>query len=161
MKRLFLLFPFLLISNLSAAPFSASPEQLCHWMKTEKFGGSSDYRVQKNDLFRCSSSRKPISQGEPVLSDVRYIAEGSERAITEVRLEMQMRSFRQPQGTLRKFGQYAQSLTQNTLAVDLPEETLNALLAGITGEWTVAGKQVSLEKVQNYGTSYDYLFRIF
>lgn len=153
---LFILFT----SSLQAEPFSASPEIICQWMESERFGGKSKYASVRDDLYRCATLRKPITRGEPVGSDVRYVAEGTAEAINQVRLEMRMRSFRQPQQTLRRFQAYADTLTQTALSTGLPEDVSTAIRSGVTGHWPVAGKTIELEKLHVMSGSYDFHFSI-
>lgn len=129
-------------------------------MKAERFSGGNKYAGVNADLFRCATLRKPIAQGEPVASDVRYLAEGTATAINEVRLEMRMRSFRQPQQTLRKFQEYAATLAKKALSVELPEEVSKSIRSGVIGHWQVAGKTIKLEKLHQVVGSYDFHFSI-
>jgi len=155
--------PLLLVvfaSTLQAEPFAASPEIICQWMQSERFAGKSEYASVKDDLYRCVTLRKPITRGEPLGSDVRYLAEGTEETINQVRLEMRMRSFRQPQQTLRRFQAYADTLTQIALSTGLPEDVSAAIRSGITGHWKLSGKTVMLEKLHVMSGSYDFHFSI-
>lgn len=145
---------------LQAEPFTGSPEVICQWMKAERFSGGNKYAGVKDDLYRCATLRKPIARGEPVGSDVRYVAEGTATAINEVRLEMRMRSFRQPQQTLRKFQEYADALTKIALSIGLPEEVSKSIRSGVIGDWQVSGKTIKLEKLHQVVGSYDFHFSI-
>ena len=147
-------------SGLQAEPFTTSPEIICQWMQSERFAGKSKYASVRDDLYRCTTLRKPITRGEPVGSDVRYVAEGTAEAIDQVRLEMRMRSFRQPQQTLRRFRAYADTLIQTALSTGLPEEVSIAIRSGVTGDWQVSGHTIKLEKLHVMSGSYDFHFSI-
>ncbi len=155
--------PVLLIfftSCLQAEPFPGSPEVICQWMKAERFSGSSKYAGVKDDLYRCASLRKPISRGEPVDSDVRYVAEGTATTISQVRLEMQMRSVLQPQQTLGKFQEYADILTKTALSIELPEEVRTSIRSEVSGDWQNSGKTIKLEQLHQTARGYDFYFTI-
>lgn len=150
---------FILIPGLHAESLVLDPAQVCQWMSDDRFRGGSRY-TQSRNLYRCNTNRKPITRGDPPKSDVRFVAEGSENAITQVRLEMQMRSSRHPQQALARFREYANSLTKRALSVELPEEIGKSLMSGTIGEWPVAGRTVTLKRVQDRGSSYDFHFGI-
>jgi hypothetical protein len=155
--------PLLLIlfaSGLQAEPFADSPDIICQWMNPERFAGSGKYTRAKDDLYRCATLRKPINRGEPPGSDVRYVAQGTATAIGQVRLELRMRSFRQPQQTLKRFHAYADALTRLALSIGLPEEAGRSIRSGVIGEWQISGKTIRLEKSHVVSGSYDFVFSI-
>jgi len=160
MKQLFPALLLLAFTTLHAAPFSAPPTEICQWMQQDKFRGALNYSANKSGLYRCTSLRRNINRGEPPKSDVRFIAQGTQTAVTTVRLEMRMRSFRKPQQALRKFREYAATLAATALSAELPEEAGRSLMSGTVGEWPVAGRIIKLERVQDRGNTYDYYFRI-
>ena len=160
MNRYTLLLLILFTGGVQAEPFAAFPDIICQWMQSERFSGRSEYARVRDDLYRCATLRKPIRRGEPLGSDVRYLAEGTAEAISLVRLEMRMRSFRQPQQTLRRFLAYVDTLTQTALSTVLPEDVSTAIRSGVTGHWQLSGKTVKLEKLHVMSGSYDFHFSI-
>jgi len=153
----FLLF---LSANIQAEAFTGTPADICQWMKSEKFAGGNNYEKAKGEIYQCTTLRKTMIQGEPAKSDIRYLAQGTESAVNQVRLEMMMRSFRQPQQTLRKFQEYANTLSNKALGSDLPEDISNTIRSGVIGEWPLSGKTIKLEKLHQAGSSYELHFSI-
>ncbi|MET0029716.1 MAG: hypothetical protein ABW101_18945 [Candidatus Thiodiazotropha sp.] len=154
-----LLIMAMLAVDVHASDTLGAPDTVCQWMSEERFGGLSEYR-QRGSQYRCATNRKPIDRGEPVSSDVRYLAFGSKDEILEVRLEMQMRSARQPQQVLKRFADYAEVLSIKATGKDLPEEVGPSIMSGIAGEWQQHGRTFRLRRVQDHGSRYDLHFII-
>ncbi|MET0091844.1 MAG: hypothetical protein ABW068_17835 [Candidatus Thiodiazotropha sp.] len=154
-----LLIMAMLAADVHASDSLGTPDTVCQWMSEERFGGVSEYR-QRGSRYSCATNRKPIDRGEPVSSDVRYLAFGTRGEIQEVRLEMQMRSARQPQQVLRRFEGYAQVLSIQATGKDLPEEVGRSIVFGIAGEWQVNARTFQLRRVQDHGSRYDLHFII-
>ncbi|MET0067396.1 MAG: hypothetical protein ABW076_13705 [Candidatus Thiodiazotropha sp.] len=149
----------MLAVDLQASESLGTPDLVCQWLREEGFVRVSEYR-ERGSHYSCATSRKPINRGEPVNSEVRYRAIGTKGEIQEVRLEMQMRSSRQPQQVLKRFADYAEVLSIKATGKDLPEEVGRSIMSGIAGEWQVNGRTFHLRRVQDHGSRYDLHFII-
>ncbi|MET0052684.1 MAG: hypothetical protein ABW095_16600 [Candidatus Thiodiazotropha sp.] len=149
----------MLAFGVQASESFGEPDSVCQWMSEQRFSVLSAYR-QRGSQYSCATNRKPIDRGEPVKSDVRYRAMGTESEVIEVRLEMQMRSARQPQQVLKRFADYAEVLSIKATGKDLPEEVGRSIMSGIAGEWQQHGRTFRLKRVQDHGSRYDLHFII-
>lgn len=160
MRQHTLLLLIVCVTTLEAGSFSKSPGDICQWMRPERFVGGNNYKKVSDSFYRCSTHRKNINKGEPLGSNVRYIVEGTETTATSISLELQMRSFRHPQQTLREFSEYANLLATQALSVELPDSILGKLRSGLPGNWDLNGRRITLEKRHATATGYDLHFII-
>lgn len=137
----------------------ASPGQLCGMARALGFGGTTDYREQRNGQWSCASTRRTLIQGEPAgTSDLRYLVFGSEQRAEQLRLELRMRSYRAPQSVLKRFFRYVETLLEKTVHRQVPEGLRRAVLSPAEGEWVVPGYRLRLQKRFDKGSSYDLWF---
>lgn len=146
----------------AAAPFlGKTPQTLCGYMKDLGIPGSKDYREQGDGSWACGSTRKKLPQGEPAsASDLQYRVLGSDSQPRKLMLELRMRSGRQPQGVLRVFSRYVDTLLQKTLGQSLPEDMYKAIMSPRDGEWQLDAHVARLHKLRSKGSVYDLRFTV-
>jgi hypothetical protein len=150
----------LLPSVADGAGLVKPPEEACSYLVEQGLGTADDYREYRQGKFYCWSLRKPIPAGDPQRHNVRYTAEGSAEAVSALVLELQLVSRSEVQRAHRLLLDYARELTKQALGEDLPEDVAKSVISARPGRWPVAGAEVTIEKRQVQGLTYELVFRI-
>lgn len=122
------------------------PAEACSVLGDSGLAARGEYRETSSGHYRCDSRRKTIVGGNNAQNEVRFSALGDAAEVRELRLELTVKSRGDTQRSHRKLAEYADSLTQNTLGSPLPEAVEAAILSGVSGQWTLDGRNVQLRR---------------
>jgi len=87
---------------------------------------------------------------------LRYLAQGDEKTVRQLRLILFINSRRQVQAAHQRLLRNARLLVENALGVDLPEGPVNAILTVATGTWNLNDAELVLQQGQVRMGSYEY-----
>ena len=139
--------------------FRADPAVACDFLADDGLRTRGSYR-DSGGVYRCSSQRRNLVSAGRLKNSIRFIALGDSESVTQLRLELQMRSGTTVQRAHRQLVDYGRTLIEKSLGVDMPEEIESAILGAVAGSWDVGGSVVRLERVVAGEPGYELRFSI-
>ena len=143
----------------SPEPFGFEPAVACSFMSGKGLRERGGYR-KSGSGHQCRTQRRNLIGGGEVNNTIRYVAFGDAQSVTRLELELQVISRTAVQRAHRAWAEHAALLTRSALHTGLPGEIESAILSAVDGQWTVAGRPVTLQRRARPGTVYELSYRI-
>ncbi|MCP5305839.1 MAG: hypothetical protein H6953_10350 [Chromatiaceae bacterium] len=148
-----------LAGGTASADGLGAPAVACDYLDTQGLKARDGYR-QTGSAYACHSQRKVLIGGGLVNNSIRFVARGDQDRVTSLRLELIVNSREAVQRAHRSLVEHADSLMQAALQRGLPGEIESAILAATAGEWTDAGRRITLKKIVSGAPVYELRFTI-
>jgi len=146
-----------LVLPVPAEYVNPDPAAACDLLKSERLRTQGGYISIGKDLYRCSSRPKKLMAGDQVMHTIKYYATGTEDAVTELTLKLDVQTLSENQRAHRYLLQYTEALFKNALDQEVPKAVQDAILAGTNGQWQVGDVEVEVRKAQIRATAYELL----
>ncbi len=135
----------------SGAGFPLKPEEACGLLADKGLRTVGGYAATGAGVFLCSSFEKVIPAGEPIPDTLKFLALGTPQAVTELRVELALKSPGDVQVALRLLYEAVEALAQRALGAQVPEAAQVAIRSGVIGSWPVGRATLTLDESSGFG----------
>jgi hypothetical protein len=135
------------ITPVAGAGLVLDPAAACALLEDQGLAARDGYRERQRGLFECASIPQRWPPGATAGDEVRFVASGGRGRVSELRLELSLRSRGDVRTVLAAFARLADTLNGRAFGQPLPAEARGAVAAGIAGTWRGAGTEVALERI--------------
>jgi hypothetical protein len=135
------------IAPAAGAGLAMDPAAACALLGDQGLATRDGYRERQRGLFECASIPHRWPPGATTDDEVRFVASGARGRVSQLRLELSLRSRGDVRAVLAAFARLADTLSGRAFGQPLPTEARGAVAAGIVGTWRGAGGEVALERI--------------
>ena len=122
------------------------PGVACNLLEDARLQARGGYRRASDERYRCASFRKNLTAGSTVPHDLMFFAEGNEKSVDRLGLELRIRSREDVQRALRILADTADDLSQRGIGQSLEPAVRTAILDGTDGRWMQNGFVLRLDR---------------
>ena len=132
--------------------FPLEPRSACDLLADQGLPTAGGYLPAGGGTLICSSHRKALPLGDAAPHSLRFAAQGTAEGVTELTLELELRSPGDVQAALRMLLRSAETLTERVLRTSVPAQAQVAIRSGVSGTWSLAGAILKVERVSTFAT---------
>ncbi len=146
-------------AGISAAPpaptgLPLKPQVACNLLAEQGLPAAGGYQPTGFGAFVCSSFKKTLPLGDGAPDTLQFLAQGTEDSVTQLRVELEIRSPGDIQAALRMLLAPVVTLTQRVMGETPPEPAQVAIRSGVSGIWPMGGRTLRFERISTFTTSF-------
>jgi len=150
----------LIVAATSVQALELEPEAACSVLEAKGLAARGGYEKASDSSYRCNSRRKPLNAGGAISHEIRFYALGDQSKVSELVLELAIRSLEDVQRGHRLMVEYASAMVANATQKTLPKDVENGILAGVSGSWKSDGLEYQLRRETLGAPGYDLRLRV-
>lgn len=135
------------VTAVAGTGLAMDPSAACALLEDQGLAARDGYRERERGWFECASIPQRWPRGATTGDEVRFAASGGRGRVSQLHLELSLRSRGDVRTVLAAFARLADTLSGRAFGQPLPAEARGAVAAGIAGTWRGAGTEVALERI--------------